>query len=181
MKAHVAQAGSLWERWREPRWSGAVLTLAAALLSACATPPHADSSELAAATVAPHAGEDRVRQLQQAEALYLAGRLAEAQAAFEQLAQQLPRNGEVWFRLGNTLLREGRYDDAATALLNAVSLDTGNGRAALNLSLARLAQAQAALATAQSRLAADSAERSQADQLQRQLAPLLGAPAGAAH
>jgi len=181
MKAQVAQAGSLGARWQGSRRVAAMLTLAAAVLSACATAPQADMSAAASAGAAPQAGADRVRALQQAEALYLAGRLPEAQAAFEQLTQQLPRNGEVWFRLGNTLLREGRYDEAAGALLNAVNFDAGNGRAALNLSLARLAQAQAALTTAQSRLAADSAERSQADQLQRQLAPLLGTPSAGAH
>jgi len=159
----------------------ALVIAACVMLGGCAGPP---TKPAAAAEAAPAAQtpdrEDRLRQLQQAEALYLSGRLKEAQSAFEQLTRTYPRNPEIWFRLGNTLMRQGSYDDAATALQNAVTLDPGHGRAALNLGLVRLAQAQAALDTARARLASDSPERRQADALQRQIQTLLGAPGGEA-
>jgi len=84
----------------------------------------------------------------------------------------------VWFRLGNTLMKQGKYDDAAGALQTAIALDPGNGRAALNLALARLAQAQAAVDVARGHLAAGAPERQQADALDRRLKSLLSAAQG---
>lgn len=134
----------------------------------------------AAAALSEGEREQRVRALQQAEALYLSGRLKEAQAAFEQLTRTYPRNAEIWFRYGNTMMKQGNYDDAAMALQNAVALDPGHGKAALNLALARLAQAQAALVSASAHLPADSTERRQADELAGEVRLLVGAPGGGA-
>lgn len=122
--------------------------------------------------------EQRLRDLQQAEALYLSGRFKEAQAAFEQLARTYPNNAEVWFRLGNTQMKQGQYDHAAAALQTAVGLDPGNGRAALNLALCRLAQAQAAMDIARGHLAAGTPERQQAEGIDRRLRSILSDPAG---
>jgi tetratricopeptide (TPR) repeat protein len=155
------------------------VVLGSALLGGCATPNGHPSAQTQAGTPAQDANrEQRLRALQQAEALYLSGRLNEAQAAFEQLTQTYPRNGEMWFRLGNTLMKEGSYDAAAAALQNAASFDPGHGRAELNLALARIAQAQLALDAARARLDPSSPERNQADQLQRQIRTLLGSPGG---
>ena len=157
------------------------LALSASLaLAACAGPParSASANPESSGVVQEGDREQRLRLLQQAEALYLSGRLKEAQAAFEQLTRTYPRNAEIWFRYGNTLMKQGEYDGAAVAFQNAVALDPGHGRAALNLALVRLAQAQAAIGEAHARLPADSQERRQADALQRQLQSLLGAPGG---
>ena len=155
-----------------------VLALSAcALLAACAgTPPRSGAVPEGGAprTQADH--EQRLRALQQAEALYLSGRLKEAQSAFEGLTHTYPRNAEIWFRLGNTLMREANYDDAAGAFQSALAFDPEHGRAALNLSLVRLAQAQAAIDLARTRLQADSPQRRQADDLRRSLGALLDAP-----
>ena len=154
--------------------------VAAIQLVGCAAPTTKPAAEPSAATGSNDSNlEQRLRDLQQAEALYLSGRFKEAQAAFEQLARTYPNNAEVWFRLGNTLMKEGRYDDAASALQTAVGLDPGNGRAALNLALCRLAQAQAAMDIARGRLAAGTAERQQADGIDRRLRSILSDPAGA--
>jgi tetratricopeptide (TPR) repeat protein len=156
-----------------------VAPVAFAMLAACAGTPMRESSASGAAPAAQDANrEQRLRTLQQAEALYLSGHLQEAQAAFEQLTRTYPRNAEIWFRLGNTLMKEGDYDGAAVALQNAVSFDLGHGRAALNLALARIAQAQAALETAHSRLDSNSPERQQAEELQRRIRTLLATPNG---
>jgi TolA-binding protein len=153
------------------------LGAACVLLAGCAGPAARPAAQTAAAPAAAAAGdsnlETRLRDLQQAEALYLSGRLKEAQAAFEALAHTYPRNAEVRFRLGNTLMRQGKYDEAAVALQDAMSLDPGNGRAALNLTLARLAQAQSAIAVARGRLAAGTPEQQQAEALDRRLKSLL--------
>ena len=165
---------------RQPKMWTATWTLAiaaCALLAACAS---SDERRPAAPEASPHAHdaerEPRLRALQQAEALYLSGRLKEAQAAFEQLARTYPRNAEIWFRLGNTLMREGDYDAAGAALQNAMLFDPGQGRAAMNLALVRLAQAQNALQTASTRLESSSPQREHAEELQRRIRTLLAAP-----
>jgi tetratricopeptide (TPR) repeat protein len=172
-----------WQVVLLPRATGPLpWALAACLvLGACAAPANraaGASDTVPAVTDADR--EQRVRLLQQADALYLSGRLKEAQSAFEQLTRTYPRNAEIWFRYGNTLMRQGSYDDAAMALQNAVSLDPGYGRASLNLALARLGQAQAALDLARARLASNSPEGQQAAALQRQIQTLLGTPGGEA-
>lgn len=58
---------------------------------------------------------------------------AEAAVAFD------PRNGEYRQLLGETYLFAGRFVSAAQALNEALSLDPGNGRIALNLALAQIA------------------------------------------
>lgn len=151
---------------------------ACALVVGCSSQAVRPSAEPQAGALQETDREQRLRALQQAEALYLSGRLKEAQAAFGELTHTYPRNAEIWFRYGNTLMKEGSYDEAANALQNAVSLDPAHGRAALNLALARIAQAQSALEAAQSRLQANSPEHRQAEQLQRQIRALLGAPGG---
>jgi tetratricopeptide (TPR) repeat protein len=144
------------------------------LLAGCAAPPAKPSAEVTQTTGANDSNlEQRLRDLQQAEALYLSGRYKDAQAAFEQLARMYPNIAEVWFRLGNTLMKQGQYDNAAAALQTAIGLDPGNGRAALNLALCRLAQAQAAMDVARGRLAAGTPERRQAEGIHRQLTAIL--------
>jgi TolA-binding protein len=148
------------------------------LLGACAGPDARQAP--AAGTASATAGADReprLRALQQAEALYLSGHLKEAQASFEQLTRTYPRNAEVWFRLGNTLLKQGDYDAAAVALQNAMLLDPGQGRAAMNLALVRLGQAQSALETARTRLQASSPQRERAEEMQRRIRTLLAGSA----
>jgi hypothetical protein len=63
-------------------------------------------------------------------------------------------------------------------LQTAIALDPNNGRAALNLALARLAQAQAAVDIARVRLAPGAPERQQADTIDRRLKSLLSEPSG---
>lgn len=157
---------------------GLLASIAVVLLGACASPGGRGGSATSDSPSAPVDREERMRQLQDAEALYLSGRYKEAQAAFEQLTRTYPRNGEMWFRYGNTLMKLGDYDNAASAMQNAIAFDPGQGRAALNLGLVRLAQAQAAFEIARARLPDASPERKQADGLQYQIQTLMGAPHG---
>src|SRR5258706_904531 len=123
-------------------------------LTGCAQPATRPSAQSEPTAARDSDLEQRLRELQQAEALYLSGRFKEAQAAYEQLTAKYPSNGDLWFRLGNTLMKQGRYDEAAGALQTSIGLDPGNGRAALNLALSRLAQAQSAADAARGHLAA---------------------------
>jgi tetratricopeptide (TPR) repeat protein len=155
-----------------PRWM-----LAAAACMMLVTGVVAATRPAAAAAVTQPRDPDQLnRQFQHAEALYLSGHLKEAAAAFEDLTRAYPNDARVWLKYGNTLTKEGNYDNAAAAFQTAMTLDPAQGNAALNLALVRLAQAQAALDTALMRLTVDSTEHAQAEALQRQLKTLLGAP-----
>jgi len=157
----------------------AFLVVAVMQLPGCAAPAAKPGAEPArAAAAAPSDLEQRLRELQQAEALYLSGHFKEAQAAYEQLTGKYPNNADLWFRLGNTLMKQGRYDEAAGALQTSIGLDPGNGRAALNLALSRLVQAQSAADVARGRLAAGTPEQQQADAIDRRLRSILSDPAG---
>jgi TolA-binding protein len=122
--------------------------------------------------------DQRNRQFQKAEALYLSGRLKEAATAFGELTRKYPDDARAWFKYGNTLTKQQSFDEAATAFQTAINLDASQGSAALNLALVRLAQAQASLGVAVARLAADSPERAQAEAIQREMKTLLGMPDG---
>jgi len=149
--------------------TGGALTASRPVLAA-ASVPTAQTGDVA----------KRNRQYQQAEALYLSGRLKEASTAFEELSRVYPRDARIWFKYGNTLTKLGNYDDAAAAFQNAVELDATQSGAALNLVLIRLAQAQSALDVALERLAVDSSGHTRAEALQRQIKVLLDAPNGSA-
>jgi tetratricopeptide (TPR) repeat protein len=120
--------------------------------------------------------DERNRQYQHAEALYLSGHLKEAAGAFDELARIYPNDARIWLKYGNTLTKLGNLDNAATAFENAAAADPSQGNSSLNLALVRLEQAQAALEAARARLAANSDEHAQADNLKHQLDTLLGTP-----
>lgn len=128
----------------------------------------------------PESSEQRNRQFQRAEALYLSGRLKDAAAAFQDLTRAYPNDARIWLKYGNTLTKLGSYDDAANAFQTSSTLDPSQGGAAFNLALVRIAQTRDALDVALTRLPPDSAEHTQAQALQRQVATLVGPanPAG---
>jgi tetratricopeptide (TPR) repeat protein len=158
-----------------PRSARAMIFSMALAASACiAVKPVLAAPADAAAGGASADSDQRNRQFQHAEALYLSGRLKDAAAAFEALTREYPRDARIWLKYGNTLTKQNAFDEAAPAFQNAVNLDPTQGAAALNLALVRLLQAQSSLDVAVSRLAAGSAERTQAETLQRQVKSLLG-------
>jgi tetratricopeptide (TPR) repeat protein len=158
------------------QWLLAVTAVTSLAACTAAAPPRPEVTAAPAAVEQPSDPERRNRQFQHAEALYLAGHLQEAAAAFEELTRAYPRDSHVWLKYGNALTRLGDYEQAATAFQTALAVDTAQGGAAINLALVRLAQAQGALDTAAARLPAESAEHRQAEALQTQIRQLLGAP-----
>jgi tetratricopeptide (TPR) repeat protein len=151
-------------------------TVCAALAACAGTAPRSTNSGELRASSKPVDFEVRDRRYQRAEAFYLSGRLKEAVAAFDELTHTYPRDSQIWLKYGNTLTKLGSYDNAATAFQTALSLDSSQGGAALNLALVRLAQAQDSLDAAVGILATNSTEHAQAENLQRQIETLLGTP-----
>jgi tetratricopeptide (TPR) repeat protein len=158
-----------------PRWLGAAVACVA-LTGGVSAPTQAGIATTHPAGEQPVDQERRNREFQHAEALYLSGRYKEAAAEFERLSRAYPRDARIWLKYGNTLTKQGSYDNAAVAFQTALSLDPDLGGAALNLALVHLAEAQDALGAAVNRLAAGTPERAQAEGLQQQLNSLLGAP-----
>jgi tetratricopeptide (TPR) repeat protein len=154
--------------------AASVLLAACASVSSTAAPSTSASRATAPADSSrPANPEERNRQFQKADALYLSGRLNEAAAAFADLSRKYPNDARVWLKYGNTLTKQQNYDEAAAAFQKAIALDPAQGGAALNLALVRLAQAQASLDVAVARLAPNSPEQAQAEGIQRQLKSLL--------
>ncbi|HZO20865.1 MAG TPA: tetratricopeptide repeat protein [Steroidobacteraceae bacterium] len=162
------------------RRAASLLLLAS--LAACATAPAPkqaakEASQTRPAGPAQSADSDQQsKKFQHAEALYLSGHLQEAAAAFEELTRAYPTDARIWFRYGNTEAKLGAYDDAAKAFQTALAVEPGQGPAALNLALIRLAQAQESLDVAIAGLPAQSPEGKQAGGLKSQLDALVGTP-----
>lgn len=153
-----------------------VLILPAGFVACAGSAPRPDIPTVSAPLARPVDQEQRNRQFQHAEALYLSGRLREAAASFDELTRAYPGDERVWLKYGNTLTKQGSYDGAASAFETAARLDPAQGGALLNLALVRLAQAREALDAAVDRLSGGSSEHAQAEALQRQIASWLGAP-----
>lgn len=75
---------------------------------------------------------------------YTAGRWDQAAALYAQLAEKVPQDGETLLRLGNSLAQLGRWDLAAQAYTQSLTQEPQNAKAAYDLAVARLAQAQEA-------------------------------------
>lgn len=155
------------------RTRAALLCCLALAVSGCAVLGGSGPASGAASESAQETLETRVAALEQADALYRAGRWPDAQKAYEQLSARYTRNAHVWLRLGNTLARQGLYENAAVALQNAVLVEGTHGAAAFNLGLVRLAQAQSAFEYARTRLATQPAMRQQAEALRRRVEELV--------
>ena len=159
----------------------ATLLLLASLAACASAPAPRDATKGASQShsepTAQSADSDqRSRKFQRAEALYLSGHLKEAAAAFAELTRAYPGDARIWFRYGNTEAKLGAYDDAAKAFQTALAVEPGQGPAALNLALIRLAQAQESLDVAVTGLPAQSPEGKQAGALKSQLDALVGTP-----
>ena len=77
---------------------------------------------------------------------YAAGRLPQALAAYRQLVERVPKDPQLWFRLGNVQTRLQQLDGAADAYLEVLALSPRDAKAMHNLGVVRLRQAESAFA-----------------------------------
>lgn len=85
-------------------------------------------------------------QARQARALLDARRYAEAAAAYEALAAQMPGTAGLWLNVGLARFQGGEYGQAAEALERAVKLQPGLAPAQLMLGMTRLKRSEPARA-----------------------------------
>jgi tetratricopeptide (TPR) repeat protein len=112
----------------------AVATIAIAL-AGCAGHAAKPAGANALAGLETHAAQD-----------YAAGRYPQAQAAYQQLVEAIPKDPQLWFRLGNVQTRMQQLDAAADAYLHVLALAPHDAKAMHNLGVVRLRQAEAAFA-----------------------------------
>ncbi|ACX97115.1 tetratricopeptide repeat protein [Halothiobacillus neapolitanus] len=101
------------------------------LLSACATQPHKELSEV-------------MRLQQQAQTNYNEGDLTQAQSDYLELTRVLPGDESNWFHLANTYARAGQLELAVNAYRHVLAHDATHAKAWHNLGVVLMQQSQAA-------------------------------------
>ncbi len=81
-----------------------------------------------------------------ADSAYRSGDNEPAAELYRTLVESMPNESPYWYRLANTLVRVGNYNDAALAYQRTLVLDPKNARAWHNLGIVRLRQAQQSFA-----------------------------------
>ncbi len=96
-------------------------------------------------------GEDNdlVDQVEQAAQAYNAGHWEDSLQRYNQLAERMPSNVEILFRLGNTQARLGRLDEAVASYQTLLTHQPDFAKAWHNLAVVRVRQAMAALTEAE--------------------------------
>jgi len=101
----------------------------ACLLAACATQP---------------APGEVMKHLEQAERAYDLQNWSVAEDGYREMTRLVPQDAYAFFRLGNTLARQKRLEEAAVAYQEALIRDASFSKAYNNLGMIRLFQAEAA-------------------------------------
>jgi tetratricopeptide (TPR) repeat protein len=140
---------------------GFVTTLVLISLAGCSTPSQPSTnfpaSRIAEQTpAAAAASQQGITLVKNAEAAYTKGDWRVAAAEYKKLTEVYPRNSQMWFSLGTSYALLGSLDESAKALEIAASIDPRDARAAYNLALVRLNQAEAALKNAEANVPPNS-------------------------
>ncbi len=90
-----------------------------------------------------------------ADRAYKASRWIEAAQHYSKLSELVPQDAYVWFRLGNTYVQQGAYQQAIVAYENSISRNAEQPKPWFNLSTAYLLKAQAAMQKSWSQMRAD--------------------------
>ena len=109
-----------------------------------------------------------------ADQAYAQGDLARAGVDYQKLAQAMPEDAWVWFRLGNIAARQGHPNTAVKNYQAALIRDPKLAPAWHNLAIVRLRQAQSALIAAVRLSPSDSALSQMSWQLAQGLEQLPG-------
>jgi len=104
------------------------LLLAAILLAGCQA-------------VAPVRTDDLMALEREAASAYQAEDWEKALPAYQALTRRVPRDPELWFRLGNVHARLRQPEEAVAAWQRALTLNPRDGRAWHNIGITRLRQA----------------------------------------
>jgi tetratricopeptide (TPR) repeat protein len=104
---------------------------------------------------------DISKVMAQADLSYQQGDLQAAEQAYRLAIQHSPDNAPAQYRLGNTLARQNRYDDAIRAYKASLAQDANQMQTYNNLATLYMYQAQAILASGVDHLPADDGNTAQ--------------------
>lgn len=122
-----------------------------------------------------HEAADARAALRAAEDAYTRGDWLGAAGQFKRLTDAYPNNGQLWFGFGASSALSGNLQEAAAGFERALRIDAHDARAAYNLGLVRLSQADMALNQAIAGMDSAPAEvRGEIARLRTDLAPLFG-------
>lgn len=162
------------------RMSGVVGSPGQAATSASRRDAAADQAEANATRLPAPVQADAQAALRVAEDAYARGDWVAAAREFKALTPVYPRNGQVWFGLGAASALSGNLEEASSAFEAALRIDPRDARAAYNLSLIRLSQAEVALGTASANAAtAPAPVQVEISRLSRELGPVFNRSAEA--
>lgn len=97
--------------------------------------------------------------INQADAAYQAGRWKDASGHYRAVLELMPHDPYAWFRLGNSLTRQGEYSHAIQAFEASLQHDARQTKPWFNLSTAHLLGAQLATLRAWEVMAQDDPSR----------------------
>lgn len=89
--------------------------------------------------------DDAIGLATAADTAYLAEDWEAAEARYRDVIARVPNDAHAYFKLGNTLLKLDRWDEAVGAYRNALTVDPSHSKAASNLASVYLMQADQAL------------------------------------
>ncbi|WP_297526575.1 tetratricopeptide repeat protein [Thiohalobacter sp.] len=142
------------------------LLLAASLLAGCPA-------------TAPVRSTDLMDLQREAAAAYQAEQWEQALPAYQTLTRRVPRDPELWFRLGNVHARLRQPEEAVAAWQHALTLNPRDGRAWHNIGITRLRQAANAFTQMAQSLPPDDPLQPRALELAEQVLNILEPDAAA--
>ena len=148
-------------RKRYPGFRRVILILSILVLQSCAITSGVDGSNGSAGHNAESNRQSKqlFLNINQADAAYQAGRWKEAASHYRGVLEQMPHDPYAWFRLGNSLTRQGEYSHAIQAFEASLKHDARQTKPWFNLSTAHLLGAQLATLRAWDVMAQDDPSR----------------------
>ncbi len=119
-----------------------VIIFAVVLTSACAStsnPKSTDSSDIQSYS------DDVFKISQQAERAYNESRWGDAAMHYQLLSEKVPSDAYIWFKLANTYVQKGEFDQAIFAYQKSIERDALQPKPWFNLSTTYLLNAKTAL------------------------------------
>lgn len=133
----------------------------AGLLCACATQP--ENGEI-------------MKHLEAAERAYDSRDWRAAEESYLELTKRIPQDAYAYFRLGNALAKQARFDEAADAYREALVRDAGMAKAYSNLGMVRLLQAEAAFDASIAKASNNEASTSNSKKMLKEIRKITNIP-----
>lgn len=121
-----------------------------------------------------HSQDDPLAIRKDAVLAYREGNFDKAVSKFEQLVAMIPKDSELWFRLGNSYGKAGKPDEAITAYRNALLRNPELGKAWYNMGIIHMQEALKAFLDMQKYLPPDDPATVDAEKKLQGLLLLLG-------